>query len=124
LRVVESFEAGHHDHALGERVAAAAGVDAEAPVRVDSMVKYAMLARRDAALYLRFPRAGYAEKVWDHAAGCVVLEEAGGSVKDKHGASLDFTHGRFLSRNEGIVASAPGAEGVLTKALDTLARSE
>ena len=66
------------------------------PLRVDSMVKYALLARGDAQLYLRLPGAGYAEKIWDHAAGVLVVTEAGGTVSDIHGKPLEFTHGPRL----------------------------
>ncbi|HBH52648.1 MAG TPA: 3'(2'),5'-bisphosphate nucleotidase, partial [Planctomycetaceae bacterium] len=35
----------------------------------------------------------------------IVTEEAGGRVTDVHGQPLDFTVGRQLERNTGIVAS-------------------
>ena len=44
------------------------------PVRIDSQAKYGAMARGDAAIYLRFPHPGYREKIWDHAAGCIVIE--------------------------------------------------
>lgn len=43
------------------------------PVRIDSQAKYGAMARGDAAIYLRFPHAGYREKIWDHAAGSIVI---------------------------------------------------
>lgn len=43
------------------------------PVRIDSQAKYGALSRGDGAIYLRFPRKGYVEKIWDHAAGCIVV---------------------------------------------------
>lgn len=42
------------------------------PVRIDSQAKYGALSRGDGAIYMRFPRKGYREKIWDHAAGCIV----------------------------------------------------
>jgi 3'(2'), 5'-bisphosphate nucleotidase len=76
------------------------------PHRIDSQAKYAAVARGDAALYLRHSLSKtYIEKVWDHAAGVIVTEEAGGRVTDVHGQPLDFTAGRQLERNTGIVAS-------------------
>jgi 3'-phosphoadenosine 5'-phosphosulfate (PAPS) 3'-phosphatase len=50
------------------------------PCRIDSQAKYGAMARGDAAIYLRFPHAGYREKIWDHAAGCCVIEGAAGQV--------------------------------------------
>lgn len=44
------------------------------PVRIDSQAKYGAMARGDAVIYMRFPHAGYREKIWDHAAGCIVIE--------------------------------------------------
>lgn len=53
------------------------------------------LSRGDAALFLRFPAATYREKIWDHAAGAVIVTEAGGSISDAGGAPLDFSKGRW-----------------------------
>lgn len=61
------------------------GVTAK-PLRMDSQVKYGLLARGDAArVFMRFPSASYREKIWDHAAGLVVVEEAGGKVRGRIG---------------------------------------
>lgn len=43
------------------------------PVRIDSQAKYGALARGDGAIYMRFPHKGYREKIWDHAAGYIVV---------------------------------------------------
>ena len=47
----------------------------------------------------------YREKIWDHAAGSVIVECAGGRVSDAEGRDLDFRHGRSLEENRGIVAT-------------------
>ena len=47
----------------------------------------------------------YREKIWDHAGGVVVLEEAGGRVTDIEGNPYDFTRGRRLEGNVGLLAS-------------------
>ena len=71
------------------------------------MVKYGAVARGDADVFMKFPKAGYKEKIWDHAAGVVVVEEAGGVVTDAGGEPLDFGAGRFLEHlDRGIVASS------------------
>lgn len=61
------------------------------------------MSRGDAEIYLRLPRPGkrYEEKIWDHAAGVVVVEEAGGRVTDVYGKPLDFSQGRTLKENTG-----------------------
>ena len=35
---------------------------------------------------LRFPHAGYREKIWDHAAGALIVAEAGARITDAAGA--------------------------------------
>lgn len=69
------------------------------------MVKYAAIARGDAEIFMKFARAGYKEKIWDHAAGVVIIEEAGGVVTDARGSPLDFSKGIYLeSLDRGIIA--------------------
>jgi len=101
----ESVEAEHSSHTTSAEVARRLGVTA-APVRMDSQCKYALLARGDASVYLRLPtRADYREKIWDHAAGAILVEEAGGRVTDIHGRPLDFARGRTLAGNRGVIAT-------------------
>ena len=69
--------------------------------------KYGVVARGQAHLYLRLPtRADYREKIWDHAAGSLIITEAGGLVTDVDGRPLDFSLGRELLSNRGVAASA------------------
>jgi len=101
----ESVEAAHSSHDQAGRITTLLGVSAP-PARMDSQCKYAAVARGDATVYLRLPtRADYVEKIWDHAAGCLVVTEAGGEVSDVHGRPLDFSRGRTLSANRGVIAT-------------------
>ena len=50
-------------------------------------------------------RPDYHETIWDQAAGSIVITEAGGRVSDLDGRPLDFSHGRTLKRNRGILAT-------------------
>ncbi len=110
VRLVESVESGHSDHDRSARLAEAIGATEE-PLRMDSQAKYAAVACGEADVYLRLPtRAGYEEKVWDHAAGLVVVEAAGGRVSDLDGKPLDFTHGRTLQHNRGVVCTGGTGE--------------
>jgi 3'(2'), 5'-bisphosphate nucleotidase len=105
-RFCESVESGHSDQQESARIASLLGIAAE-PYRIDSQCKYAAVARGDASIYLRMPtRADYREKIWDHAAGKLIVEAAGGRVSDVEGRPLDFTHGRTLDANRGVVATA------------------
>jgi len=100
----ESVEAAHSAQDEAARIATTLGISTP-PVRMDSQAKYGIVARGQASIYLRIPRGGYQENVWDHAAGMLVVEEAGGIVCDVDGAALDLTRGRRLTANRGIVAT-------------------
>lgn len=104
-RLCESVESGHSAHEESSRILAKLRIDAP-PVRMDSQAKYGAVARGDAEIYLRLPtRQGYEEKIWDHAGGVLVVEEAGGTVTDLDGAPLDFSVGPTLQRNRGVVVT-------------------
>jgi 3'(2'), 5'-bisphosphate nucleotidase len=116
-RLVESVESGHSDQDQSVQIARKLGIT-EKPLRMDSQVKYAMIARGDAQVYLRLPtRRDYREKVWDHAAGMMIVHEAGGTVTDVDGKPLDFTHGRQLEQNRGVVATGGRIHDAVLKAV-------
>lgn len=73
------------------------------------MVKYAAIARGDAEIYMKFAKAGYKEKIWDHAAGVVIVEEAGGVVTDAGGRPLDFSRGVYLEGVDRGIVTCSGA---------------
>jgi 3'(2'), 5'-bisphosphate nucleotidase len=103
--VCESVEAAHAAHSVQAGIARRLGITAP-PYRIDSQCKYAVVARGEASIYLRLPRdPSYREKVWDHAAGALIIEEAGGRVSDLDGRPLDFSQGRVLGTHRGIVAT-------------------
>ncbi|MBE9129703.1 MULTISPECIES: 3'(2'),5'-bisphosphate nucleotidase [unclassified Coleofasciculus] len=106
-RLVESVESAHGNTSLQQEVTRLLGFTAP-PLRMDSMVKYGVIAWGEAALYLRLPSPLSSPKrqnIWDHAAGAIVLEEAGGRVTDMYGRRLDFSCGSKLVNNQGIIAS-------------------
>lgn len=73
---------------------------------MDSQAKYAALASGAAELYPRKPSKSYgAFYNWDHAAGALLVEEAGGKVTDLEGKPLDWTRGDRLTGNTGIFAA-------------------
>ena len=116
-RMCESVESGHSKHDASAHVIQTLGVAAD-PVRLDSQAKYATVARGDADIYLRLPtRAGYEERIWDHAGGVVIVEEAGGTVTDASGRALDFSCGRTLARNSGVIATAGVDHGAVVSAV-------
>ena len=101
----ESFESAHSSHDDMGEIVKLLGVK-RPPLRMDSQAKYGILARGDGTVYLRLPtQKAYEEKIWDHAAGCVLVEEAGGKVTDLSGKPLDFSQGKTLRKNKGVIAT-------------------
>ncbi len=107
LRLVESVEKSSASHERMERVRLAAGFGGAALDRLDSMEKYARIAAGDADLYLRLPRlfSTRPHMIWDHAAGVALVQAAGGIATDVDGSRLDFSHGRTLAHNRGMIVS-------------------
>jgi 3'(2'), 5'-bisphosphate nucleotidase len=114
MRMCESVESAHSAHGASADVRKRLGITTDA-VRLDSQAKYGVVARGEAEIYLRLPtRQDYREKIWDHAAGALIVEEAGGRVSDVSGAPLDFTRGRELRSNRGVVVTnGPGHDEIL-----------
>lgn len=116
----ESVEPDHADHETHLRVAKKLGM-VKPPLKMDSQAKYGIVARGEATFYLRVPSSiepEYREKIWDHAAGVIIAEEAGGKVTDLHGRPLDFSRGVTLERNEGILVSNGILHEVILNALE------
>jgi len=105
-RVLGSVESAHGDPNLVLAMMEHAGMKGGF-VRYDSQVKYGILADGNAEVYVR-PRSrpDYRENIWDHVAGVIVAEEAGGKVTDIDGKPLDFTLGNKLVENRGVLATA------------------
>ena len=113
----ESVESGHSRQDRSVAVLAAIG-ESGPPVRLDSQCKYAVVARGQAHAYLRLPtRKAYVERIWDHAAGMLIAEEAGATVSDVDGRPLDFSQGRGLERNRGVVAASAALHPRLIEAI-------
>lgn len=115
-RLLRSVERSHTNEAQIEEIARRLGVSAE-PVLMDSQAKYVSLAAGAGEILLRLlspDRPDYVEKIWDHAAGWVVLSEAGGTITDMNGLALDFSQGRLMRANRGLLATnGPLHDGVL-----------
>lgn len=106
IRVAKSVEKAHADGPRYRGILAKAR-RAVKPVPADGQVKYALLALGLADAYLRVPRPGYREKVWDHAAGALVAQAAGYTVSDLSGGPLDFGAPPNLSHGGGLLVAPP-----------------
>lgn len=118
-RLLRSVESDHTDAGLTHAFIRFLGILAP-PLLMDSQVKYALLAAGGADVLLRLPSPrspDYREYIWDHAAGSLALEEAGGCVTDTAGEPLDFATGRKLAHPHGVLASNGHLHAVALEAL-------
>lgn len=121
LKVVEGVEKGHSSHLTQSDIKAALGFDEKTvkkqTINLDSQVKYCVLASGQADIYLRLPiNDKYREKIWDHAAGNILIYESGGKVGDITGEELNFGNGRYLN-SQGVIA---GNEAIFSKVIDSV----
>jgi 3'(2'), 5'-bisphosphate nucleotidase len=118
--ITESVEPDHADHLTHQRLAQKLNIS-KPSLRMDSQAKYGILARGEVSLYLRVPSSaepGYKENIWDHAAGSIIAEEAGGRVTDILGRPLDFSSGIKMEKNQGVLVSNGILHEVVLKALE------
>lgn len=106
-RVAHSFEPTHTNHDLLQALLAGLETSVDT-IPMDSQAKYAMIAGGTCDLLYRLTSTGRppgSECIWDHAAGALLVTEAGGCITDLHGEPLDFMQGRTLAANEGVLVS-------------------
>jgi len=106
-RVLRSFAAEHTDTDKIDQLIASLGTPYP-PVLMDSAAKYAILTAGGGDLLFRLispQKPDYVESIWDQAAGYILMTEAGGRVSDLTGRDLDFSRGRQLHGNVGVLAS-------------------
>jgi len=120
LRFCESAEKRHSNRGDSGRIIDSIGEEGE-PVRLDSQCKYALVARGQADGYLRLPTSKtYVEKIWDHAAGMCIAKEAGAVVSDVHGTPLDFSRGKRLEENRGVICAIDGLQQRIIHSINDL----
>jgi 3'(2'), 5'-bisphosphate nucleotidase len=121
-RLLRSFESGHTHEGKMTELVDILGISVE-PVRMDSQAKYAVMAAGGGDLLFRLlspEKPDYEEKIWDQAAGSLIVEEAGGRVTDLRGDVLDFDQGRTLCKNVGVLASNGPLHDKALKALQQI----
>jgi 3'(2'), 5'-bisphosphate nucleotidase len=105
--ITESVEPDHADYLFHQRLAQKLNI-LKPSLKMDSQAKYGIVARGEATVYLRVPSPSepdYREKIWDHAAGSIITEEAGGRVTDVLGRPLDFSCGVKMKKNQGVIVT-------------------
>ncbi|CAK3955022.1 3 (2),5 -bisphosphate nucleotidase [Lecanosticta acicola] len=120
----ESVEAGHSSQGDAANIAKKLGIT-KPSVRMDSQAKYGSIARGAGDLYLRLPvKKDYVEKIWDHAAGDLIVREAGGQVTDVEGKRLIFGLGRTLKENKGVIAAPKDVHAKVIEAVQSVLGSK
>jgi 3'(2'), 5'-bisphosphate nucleotidase len=125
-RLLRSVEADHTNTDQLDEVVRVLQIQAP-PVAMDSQAKYAVLAAGAGDLLVRLlssKQPQYREKIWDQAAGSLVVEEAGGRITDLEGQPLDFTAGRTLARNRGVLASNGHLHMAALQAIQRVSRKD
>ena len=114
----EPVEKGNSSQSYTASLAKGLGVGRGA-MRMYSSAKYGAIARGDAEVFMKFPQASYKEKSWDHAAGVLLVAEAGGLVTDAGGAPIDFSSGRLLEVDRGLLAANRTLHRMLVVAVES-----
>lgn len=118
-RVLEGVEKGHSSHGLQGMIKDKLNIS-QPSVNLDSQAKYCALAKGDAEIYLRLPKdPNYREKIWDHAAGYLLVNESGGKVTDIYGNDLDFGYGRTLN-SQGVIAASETVHGSIIATIKSI----
>lgn len=118
-RVCEGVEKGHSSHGLQGLIKEKLQIKSKS-ANLDSQAKYCALSRGDAEIYLRLPKdVNYREKIWDHAAGNILIKESGGIVSDIYGNQLDFGNGRELN-SQGIIAASKNLHSDIITAVKSI----
>ena len=107
LRLVDAPTATYHDCDAHRQIAHEIGLITP-HIEMFGQAKYGVIARGEASVYIylqKLTKQDYRDSIWEHAAGAIVVEEAGGVVTDVNGRVLDFSQGERLTHNRGILAT-------------------
>jgi len=104
-RMCEPYEEAHSASDWNTTLYTMLGIR-QSGIRMDSMCKYGLVAGGDVSIYVRLWRKPrHRAKIWDHAAGVLLLHEAGGRVTDALGKSLRFSGSKTFTADYGIIAT-------------------
>lgn len=73
-------------------------------VQIDSMAKFCMIADGTADLYIK-PMNKSRSFAWDFLPGTLLVQEAGGTVSDLRGNTIEFNNDRCIVSAPGLIAS-------------------
>lgn len=118
LGLVEGVSRQHSNHDWSQLAFKALTSDPKETLRLDSQAKAVLLCQAKADAFMRLPRRGYVEKVWDAAPAFLLVTEAGGRYTDRLGRPIDFGRGCSLDASvDGIIATNKNLHPHLVQAL-------
>lgn len=106
-RPLESRSKGHSDRSLQASIYGALGMSEDRKRQMDGMGKYALVACGEAELYMRLPHPSNPDRPehsWDHAAGALLVQAAGGRATGACGNPIDAS-GLHLKGTHGVLAT-------------------
>lgn len=123
VRMVESVVWEHSDVGQMQQIRRTLGIPGANVRQIDSQEKAARVASGDADINMRLPRGGSGENrmyIWDYAPGTALLRAAGGMATDLDGSPLDFTRGRLLAANSGVLMTNGHIHEQVVRAIQTV----
>lgn len=92
--MVQSFESSHVDQTVVDDFIIKYKI--KDIIRMDSQAKYVVVARGEVGFYVRATPSNYIEKIWDHAAGYLAINEANGVCKQLSLKEVEMTFQKEL----------------------------
>ncbi|RDA83288.1 hypothetical protein CP532_3707, partial [Ophiocordyceps camponoti-leonardi (nom. inval.)] len=125
LHIVDCAIGASSGREVMRRLAASLGAPFPGTDVWSSHVRYAALAIGGGHVLVRIPSSPEDSScIWDHAGAQLIFTELGGRVTDLDGKAIDFTAGRHLSRNRGLVAAQADIHDKLLSLVQDLARQQ
>ncbi|RCI15535.1 hypothetical protein L249_3578 [Ophiocordyceps polyrhachis-furcata BCC 54312] len=125
LHIVDCAIGASSGREVMRRLAASLGAPFPGTDVWSSHVRYAALAIGGGHVLVRIPSSPEDSScIWDHAGAQLIFTEIGGRVTDLDGKAIDFTAGRYLSRNRGLVAAQADIHDKVLSLVQDLARQQ
>ncbi|RDA90349.1 hypothetical protein CP533_3360 [Ophiocordyceps camponoti-saundersi (nom. inval.)] len=125
LHIVDCAIGASSGRDVMRRLAASLGAPFPGTDVWSSHVRYAALAIGGGHVLVRIPSSPEDSScIWDHAGAQLIFTEMGGRVTDLDGKAMDFTAGRHLSRNRGLVAAHADIHDKMLSLVQNLARQQ
>jgi len=90
LTLVQGVEGSHSNHAWADAAMRRVVGGELRRTKLDSQVKAIVLADGSADAFIRLPRPGYRENIWDVAPAALLVHEANGHFTDRRGNPIDW----------------------------------